>query len=275
MLPGILHKHKSFSSDYVRPRRIDVWLPPGYRADDNRRFPVLYMHDGQNLFDPATAYAGEAWEIDAAIAQLADAGAIPPVIVVGIWNTPLRWPEYMIPAPFNAAPNSAQLRATFAAERGRPPIGDAYLRFIVEELKPFIDAHYRTRPDRAHTFVMGSSMGGLISLAALCTYPEVFGGAGCLSTHWIAAEGILVDYLPEMLPDPGAHRLYFDHGTVTLDAQYPPYQARVDAMMRAAGYTEGKDWITRVFEGAEHSEPAWRERVHIPLTFLLEKDRME
>lgn len=271
-MSGYFHTYDTFKSDYVHPRHIDVWLPPGYKADDSGRFPVLYMHDGQNLFDPATAHGGETWEIDAAIERLANAGTIPPVIVVGIWNTPLRWPEYTIPAPFAAAENSAQLQAAFEAERGSPPIGDAYLRFIVEEVKPFIDAHYRTRPDRAHTFVMGSSMGGLISLAALCTYPDIFGGAGCLSTHWIAEQGILVDYLPQMLPQPGAHRLYFDHGTVTPDAQYPPYQARVDAMMRAAGYTEGKDWITRVFEGAEHSEPAWRARVHIPLTFLLTED---
>jgi predicted alpha/beta superfamily hydrolase len=114
-------------------------------------------------------------------------------------------------------------------------------------------------------------MGGLISLAALCTYPEVFGGAGCLSTHWIAADGIMVDYLPQMLPQPGAQRIYFDHGTVDLDAQYPPYQARVDAIMRAAGYTQGEDWITRTFDGADHSERAWRERAHIPLSFLSAK----
>jgi len=266
---GFLHIYEAFESNYVQPRRVDVWVPPGHACDRNQRFPVLYMHDGQNLFNPQTSTIGVAWNIDTAVARLVDAGTIPEMIVVGAWSTSLRWPEYMIPGPFDAAENGAQLRAAFEAERGSPPIGDAYLRFIVEELKPFIDARYRTKPDRAHTFVMGSSMGGLISLAALCTYPEVFGGAGCLSTHWVAAEGIMVDYLPEILPEPDAHRIYFDYGTETLDAQYPPFQARVDAHMRAAGYTEGEDWITRKFEGAEHSERAWRKRVHIPLTFLL------
>jgi predicted alpha/beta superfamily hydrolase len=269
MTPATFRSHEDFDSDYVQPRQVDIWLPPGYSDDEDRRYPVLYMHDGQNLFSGATSYGGKAWEVDAAIERLLAEDAIPGVIIVGIWNTELRWPEYMIPAPFENVWCGAQLRAAFETERGSPPIGDAYLRFIVEELKPFIDERYPTRPDRDHTLVMGSSMGGLISIAALCTYPEVFGGAGCLSTHWVAAEGIMVDYLPEVLPPPGDHRIYFDHGTVALDAQYPPYQARVNAHVRAAGYTEGEDWITRSFEGADHSESAWRERVHIPLRFLL------
>lgn len=264
---GTLEHYADFPSQHIAARHVDVWLPPEYQ-DSAVPHPVLYMHDGQNLFEPSIAYGGEIWEIDAAITRLMHARVIPGIMVVGIWNTPLRWPEYMIPAPFEAAENSAELRATFKAEHGSPPMGDAYLRFIVEELKPFIDSRYRTQPDRQHTFLMGSSMGGLISLAALCTYPEVFGGAGCLSTHWVAADGIMVDYLPQMLPQPGAQRIYFDHGTVDLDAQYPPYQARVDAIMRAAGYTQGENWITRTFDGADHSERAWRERVHIPLTFL-------
>lgn len=264
---GTLKRYPDFSSAHVMSRNVDVWLPAGYH-DATGAYPVLYMHDGQNLFDPATSYAGEAWEIDAALARLVAAGTIPKIIVVGIWNTPLRRPEYMLPAPFDSLWCGQQLRAAFEVRHSHAPMGDAYLRFIVEELKPFIDARYCTQPEREHTYVMGSSMGGLISIAALCTYPGIFGGAGCLSTHWVAMDGLLVDYLPEVLPPPGDHRIYFDHGTATLDAQYPPYQARVDETMRAAGYTQGKDWITRVFEGAEHSERAWRERVHIPLAFL-------
>jgi predicted alpha/beta superfamily hydrolase len=262
-----LDHHPDFPSENIAARHVDVWLPLGY-DDRAAPHPVLYMHDGQNLFDPALSYGGEGWEIDTAIEALVQTVTIHAPIVVGVWNTPLRWPEHLIPAPFEAADNSAELRAAFEAEHGSPPMGDAYLRFLVRELKPFIDGRYRTQPDREHTFIMGSSMGGLISIAALCSYPEVFGGAGCLSTHWVATDGILVDYLPQMLPQPGAQRIYFDHGTITLDAQYPPYQARVDAIMRTACYTEGQDWITRIFEGADHSERAWRERAHIPLTFL-------
>ena len=97
----------------------------------------------------------------------------------------------------------------------------------------------------------------------------MFGGAGCVSTHWPAGENMLVDYMGSHLPQPGAHKLYFDYGTATLDELYEPFQQRMDAHLQAAGYTQGKDWITRKFEGAEHNEAAWRVRVEIPLRFLL------
>jgi enterochelin esterase-like enzyme len=150
-----------------------------------------------------------------------------------------------------------------------PSVADAYLAFLVDELKPFVDAGYRTLPDQTHTFVMGSSMGGLISLYALTEYPQAFGGAGCLSTHWPAGGAGLVDYFGEVLPAPGAHKLYFDFGTETLDHTYEPFQTRLDGHLRRAGYTPGRDWLTRKFPGADHSESAWRERVHLPLEFLL------
>ncbi|MDW8466083.1 MAG: alpha/beta hydrolase-fold protein [Chloroherpetonaceae bacterium] len=148
---------------------------------------------------------------------------------------------------------------------------DNYLRFLVEELKPFIDSTYRTRPEQSHTFIMGSSMGGLISLYAICEYPHIFGGAACLSTHFPAADGAVIEYMKSHLPDPATHKIYFDYGTETLDAQYEPYQQRADAVMRQRGFIEGKNWITRKFPGDEHSERAWRKRVHIPLLFLLGK----
>lgn len=110
-------------------------------------------------------------------------------------------------------------------------------------------------------------MGGLISLYALEQYPHLFGGAGCLSTHWPTGEEMLVDYLGAHLPQAGAHRLYFDFGTATLDWNYEPFQRRMDEHLRAAGYREDVDWMTRKFEGAEHNEAAWRARVHIPLEF--------
>ena len=117
--------------------------------------------------------------------------------------------------------------------------------------------------------MMGSSMGGLISLYALCAYPDLFAGAGCLSTHWPAADGLVIDNLATALPPAGSHLFYFDFGTLGLDADYEPYQQRVDAIMAAAGYTAGRDWLTRKFSGATHNEGAWSARVHIPLQFLL------
>jgi predicted alpha/beta superfamily hydrolase len=148
-------------------------------------------------------------------------------------------------------------------------ISDRYLAFLVEELKPFIDASYRTLPDRADTYIMGSSMGGLVSQYAMSRYPDVYGGAGCVSTHWPAGDGIALEDFAAHLPDPATHKYYFDFGTATLDASYEPYQRRADEMLRKAGYVEGRNWITRKFEGAEHSEKAWRLRMDEPLQFLI------
>ena len=156
-----------------------------------------------------------------------------------------------------------------------PPIarrdlrGDAYLRYLIGQLKPAIDRDFRTLPGRDDTFVMGSSMGGLISLYAIARYPHVFGGAAALSTHWPAADGAMVDWFAAHLPDPRDHRLYLDHGTATLDAGYRPYEERMDAALRRGGYVEGRNWMSRVYPGAEHSETAWKARADVPLTFLL------
>jgi predicted alpha/beta superfamily hydrolase len=258
--------HADLVSRFVETRNVDVWLPPGYTLEDGRRYPVIYMHDGQNLFEPKTALSGVDWGIDRAIVRLASEGRLREAIVVGIWNTDRRYQEYMPQKPLELSGRSSE----FAAQAGGEALSDAYLRFIVQELKPFVDRAYRTLPERGSTFVMGSSMGGLISLYALCEYPESFGRAGCLSTHWPAGEGAVIEYLRRALPRPGRHRICFDHGTETLDASYVVPQRQVDAVMRAAGYREGVDWVTCRFPGAEHSERAWRERVHIPLLFLLE-----
>jgi predicted alpha/beta superfamily hydrolase len=258
---GVLRRYREFPSDYVAARNIDVWIPPEYEEPSSRRFPVIYMHDGQNLFDPQSSFIGVDWGIDEAMRDLTAARRARAAIVVGIWNTPQRSQEYMPQRALEMLP--VQLR------RRRNPLSDRYLKFLVEEVKPFIDDHHRTLTDRENTFVMGSSMGGLISLYAVCEYPRLFAGAGCLSPHWPAAGGVVVDYLQQALPEAGDHKLYFDYGTRTVDALYEPYQEEADQIIRAKGYTRGEDWLTLKFEGAEHGERAWRERVHIPLAFLL------
>jgi len=266
---GTLHHHPSFASRFVDARPVDVWLPPGYAAQgEARRLAVIYMHDGQNLFDPQKAYAGVDWGIREAIVRLAQAGAIRQAIVVGIWNTEKRWHEYM-PQKAVDMPEAAHLREALAEHQEGDVISDHYLRFMVEEVKPFIDSEYRTLPGPENTAVMGSSMGGLASLYALCEYPDTFGQAACLSTHWPAAGEALIAYLARALPPSGQHRLYFDYGTEDIDAPYEPYQIQADAIMTAAGYRQGIDWMTCKFPGAGHSERAWRERVHIPVQFLL------
>lgn len=263
-----LDRYPDFKSRWVASREVDVWLPPTYASHPDARFPVIYMQDGQNLFDPKTSYGGVSWSIDDAMLRLIAAHKTDGAIVVSIWNTPARFAEYMPQKAVRGDAASTGLPGFPAIPVARLE-GDAYLRFMVRELKPFVDERYRTAPNRDHTFAMGSSMGGLISLYAVLEYPDVFGGAACLSTHWPAADGRTIDYLAAHLPPAGTHKLYFDYGTATLDAEYGPYQQRADAVLRRAGYVEGRDWITRKFPGAEHSEKSWRQRVDIPLAFLL------
>jgi predicted alpha/beta superfamily hydrolase len=262
-----IETYPKFDSKFVRVRRVDVWLPPGYGEDNGRFYPVLYMHDGQNLFDPSTSYTGIPWAVDKAILKLGDQDAIQVPIVVGVWNTVLRFEEYLPEKLFNG--NYETVNEDFVDKRHGKPLSDNYLKFLVTELKPFIDETYRTLREPEQTCIMGSSMGGLISLYALCEYPEIFGGAGCVSTHWPVVSDVILPYLADNLPVPGSHKFYFDFGTETLDALYEPYQQKIDAFMAQAGYSQDVDLMTRKFEGADHSEQSWQERVDIPLGFLL------
>ena len=265
---GDVHRHAYMPSQFIEPRHVDVWVSPGFGTDAATRHPVIYMQDGQNLFDPALANTGVDWGVAEAITRLHTEQQLPAPIVVGVWCTAQRRREYMPQKPLEM-PTARALSVRFAREYEGPPSSDAYLRFLVEELKPFIDASYPTLPDQPSTFIMGSSMGGLLSLYALIEYPHTFGGAGCLSTHWPIGGSLLVDALGAALPPPATHKLYFDFGTATLDADYEPYQRRMDSWMAAAGYTLGQNWLTEKFAGAEHTESAWRARVHISLQFLL------
>jgi predicted alpha/beta superfamily hydrolase len=256
---GTVERFENFPSRLVEARTVDVWLPPGYARDKSRRYPVVYMQDGQNLFDPSVSYIGVDWGVDETMTRLIAQGAVEPAIIVGVWNSPHRVAEYMA-------------QKAVADTAGRDTLlADRYLEFLVTELRPLIDSAYRTLRKPEATFIMGSSRGGLVSAYAVCEYPEIFGGAGCVSTHWVAWDGAALPYLQTHLPDPATHKFYFDYGTATLDSLYEPYQLRVDAIMAAGGYTSGRNWMTRKFDGAEHSERSWRERVDVPLTFFLQK----
>ena len=272
---GRLERIADFPSRYVAPRHVDVWLPPGY--DGTRRHAVLYMHDGQMLFDPTTTWNHQAWRVDAVAAPMIAAGALRDFMVVGPWNGgAARHAEYY-PQGFLEHLEPPALRDKFVAEalQGRPRADD-YLRFLVEELKPAIDARYATRSGREDTCVMGSSMGGLISIYALLSHPEVFGAAAALSTHWIgsferntelpaAALAWLRGHLPA---DPARVRLYMDRGTTELDALYDKSQPLVDALLKERGLGE-PGWVSKVYPGKGHNEVAWSERLPVPLRFLL------
>jgi enterochelin esterase-like enzyme len=270
----------SVESAHVQARNVSIWLPPGYEAGEGRH-PVLYMHDGQNLFDASRTPFGE-WCVDEHLVRLIDKGEVRAPIVVGMWNTPLRRLEY-VPADLVGALPASE-RADLIGLYGGEPLSDAYLRFLVEDLKPRIDATFRTLPGRDDTVISGSSMGGLISLYAVMKHPEVFSAAACLSTHWPlrierldapaldAFRTTLVEtwtrVVRDGLPAGHDHRLYFDRGDETLDQFYAFFQDRIDATIRGAGW--GPDRFTSlVFPGAEHNERSWNQRLDVPLTFLL------
>jgi enterochelin esterase-like enzyme len=232
------------NSKYADPRRVVVWLPRRY-SRRGPKYAVLYMHDGQNLFDKATAGYGMEWEIDEHLSQLIADKKVRPTIVVGIWNTPKRLQEYVPSKAFATLP--PDYRGKVKALYGGDPLSDGYLKFIVRELRPIVDRKFNVKTDRANTVIMGSSMGSLISLYAIDEYPQVFGGAGMMSTHWplvINPDGKPLSdqdyevvsstferYLAPALPNPRTHKLYFDYGSETLDAAYQRYQNRVDMVV--------------------------------------------
>lgn len=272
-LEGTLIHLESFPSAFIEARPVDVWLPEGYDVKSVDRYAVIYMHDGQFLFDhPTSPYHGTVWmwDVDKAMTRLLAEQKIRPAIVVSIWNLPgtKRRTEYMPQKPVTEEAARA-LKAEDSDVTREAISSDNYLRFLVEELKPFVDDNYRTRPDSANTFIIGSSMGGMISAYAIAEYPNVFGGAACMSTHFSMAGGIVLDWYATHWPNAGTNRVYFDYGTETLDADYEPYQLQMDDVMRAKGFQENVDWMTRKYEGHDHSPKYWRERLHIPLEFLL------
>jgi predicted alpha/beta superfamily hydrolase len=228
-------------------RDLLVYLPPSYGRGD-RRYPVIYMHDGQNLFDRATSF-GEEWEVDQTLEEVSGEGLEP--IVVGIPNTDGRLDEY---SPFHDRKHD---------QGGR---GDDYLDFIVQTVKPIVDRDFRTRPERECTGIAGSSMGGLISLYAFFRRSDVFGFAGVMSPAlWFGGRGIF-DYVKSRQHVPG--RIYLDIGTnegpeALNDAR------RMKALLEEKGYRTGRDLLFFVEMGGRHNERAWARRLHHTLRFLL------
>lgn len=257
----------------IAPRAVDVWLPPGFAPGQGHA--VLYMHDGQMLFDPAITWNGQSWQMAQTASALIAQRRVRPFIVVAIWNTPARFAEYFPQRILDHLPDGPARFALFDVALKSQPLANAYLRFIVNALKPLIDKRYQPATDAANTVIAGASMGGLISMYALTEYPRVFGGAACVSTHWIGGVGhdqaiadASVAYLRQRLPAPGQHRIYMDRGTAELDARYKDAQPMIDAVMRERGFA-APQFVSRVFEGAGHNETAWAARLAEPLVHLL------
>jgi predicted alpha/beta superfamily hydrolase len=264
-----LQPKEQAESRFVPARTIQVWLPPGY-AGNRARYPVIYLHDGQNVYDEPAPFSGTSWKVHHALAKAIAERRVRPAILVAVWNNDNRLGEYMPEAALAGAPQAASEPGKDLF-RGLPlkrekVAGDAYLRFLAEELKPRIDARYRTLKGPRDTFLMGSSMGGLISAYALVRYPRVFGGCGCLSTAWPVGGGFAADWFIGKLAGLKRRRLYFDYGTGTDDGAIGPDQIRVDAAAKAAGL---QSYRSLSWPGHKHTESAWAERVHVPLEFLL------
>ena len=272
---GRLDTYVDFPSENVPARTVRVWVPEDY--DAAQRYDVLYMHDGQMLYDGTVSWNGQEWGVDEAMDSLIRQGAIRPTIVVGVdYNGDNRIGEYCPDDIRELLPEGHDIYEAFE-ERGND-----YLRFLVEELKPFIDSTYSTYTDYAHTWVMGSSCGGLISSYALCKYPEVFGGAACMSTHCTLAypnpahpdKEVMAAYREYLRTHlvPNARLLYMDQGTLTLDHFYQDAQAAINEMLRAEGWDEAH-FVYRLYPGHAHCEDDWQARLDEPLKFLLHAER--
>lgn len=242
-----------YSPQLGNRRDILVYLPPSY-AKSNQRYPVVYMHDGQNLFDDATSYAGE-WRVDETLEELAEEGL--EAIVVGIPNKGReRLNEY---SPF--------MDPKYGGGKG-----DAYVRFIVEVIKPIIDRDYRTLPQPQHTSVAGSSMGGFISLYALYRFPQVFGNAGVISPAFWFAERELFTYVQEQGKAPG--RVYMDVGffesslDIVGSEQYLQDVRDMNQLLQQQGFAD-PDYLYLEDPKGRHNEADWARRLPDILRFLL------
>lgn len=259
-LTGDMRVHKSFHSTILNnDRDVIVYLPSNYDATQHTRYSVLYLHDGQNLFDGATSFIpGQEWRVDETAQALIAAGKIEPLIIVGIYNA-----------------GKERINEYTPAEDAKYKMGgkaDLYGRMLVEELKPFIDSHYRTKKDARHTGLGGSSLGGLVSLYLALKYPKVFGRAAVVSPSVWFANKQIVHYV-EALPKKPKVRIWMDSGTkeggTPEEAQQTVNDARLlrDTLIKK-GWQVGKDLDYFEAEGALHNEVAWAARVERILTFL-------
>ncbi len=262
---GDLRRHRDFRSEALgNTRSLLVYLPPGYEESPEARYPVLYMHDGQNLFDAATSFIGVEWNVDETVTRMVQDGQVRPLIVVGVENTSQRAFEYT-PVPDRVRGGGG---------------GDLYARFLVEEVKPFIDETYRTMPDAAHTGIMGSSFGGLASVYTAWKYPNVFSRVGAMSTSYGWAGGHILGFVESNDPPPGA-RVWADMGT----AEYPgdsdgdgvpdimEQHRRFRDVLLAKGMTLPGTLAYVEDEGAVHNERAWAARFPRALRHLFPAGR--
>ena len=273
---GNLWRANIFSPELNETIKVDVWTPNGYTT--SKKYPVVYMHDGQNLFDANSTWNHQAWEIDSVMGMLIAENKICPAVVVGIHSVDTTRIGDLMPERVVEMTPPGEVRDFIDMMCRGQYRADEYLSFIVNTLKPIIDTHFSTLTDRKSTSIMGSSMGGLISIYGVTEYPEVFGAAVCMSTHWTGAIGDNADfptamkyYLMDNFPRNGDYLLYFDNGDCSYDSQYIPAYESMNRLFDFLGYHEGEKLKKGIFQGHSHSEQSWSQRVAIPLEFILSK----
>jgi predicted alpha/beta superfamily hydrolase len=248
-LKGNFRYHRAMQPEGLKERDVIVWLPPGYDSTD-KRYPVIYLQDGQNLFDVSTSAFGNEWRVDETADSMVRAGTIPPVIIVGINNTSDRSDEYL-PWKKNAA----------------------YKNFLVHKLKPFIDSAYRTKKDAANTIVGGSSAGGIFAFMIVWEYPRVFSKAICMSPAFVSPDGFKdkFDYVinvREAEQRPKKVFFYIDNGGRDLDKLLQPGVDQMISALAQKRYRGGKDYVFIRDEAATHNEAAWANRLPYALKRL-------
>lgn len=272
---GSVHRHYIYSPQLNDTVTIDVWTPRGYNPERQRKYPVIFMHDGQNLFDSATTWNHQAWDIDNVADSLIAIGEIEAPIVVGIHSVQATRVTDL--APQKPIEEDTLLMHQFTSAFGNSTLrGDAYANFMANTLLPWASAEYNIAQTPDRISVMGSSMGGLMSIYALCRYPQIFGNAACLSTHWIGIVGqpnnfpeAMRRYLRQNIPVDGKHSIYLDRGTKSLDSLYAADQDSIIYILHTKGYREPYTMMTLTDSAGSHEEASWKRRVHIPLCFLL------
>jgi predicted alpha/beta superfamily hydrolase len=258
---GNIRMHVGFHSTLLNnDRNLAVYLPPGYDDNPDKRYPVLYMQDGQNLYDTATSFAGVEWNADETAEQLINEGKIEPVIIVAVYNSPDRTEEY---TPMQVSESDPVARGVY------------YGWFVAYEVKRFIDKTYRTLPDREHTAIAGSSLGGLIALDTARAHNDVFGACAAVSPALWSAEGELLSQWTADNDWMKGTRFWIDMGEGETE-DYPageavPHLQTLAATMQSAGLVKGQDYQETVFEGEEQNEAAWSKRFGQVLTYLYGK----
>jgi predicted alpha/beta superfamily hydrolase len=244
-ITGTVEYHRNFPAKDLRPRDVIVWLPPDYYSDTKIYYPVLYMHDGQNIVDPSTSTFHVDWQIDEAADSLIKQELIEPIIIVGIYNTTDRNSEYC-----------------------ESDTGYAYMDFIVDSLKPFIDRNYRTKPDRNNTANGGGSLGGLISFILAWEYSDVFSKSLCFSPAFKVDQYDFVDNVLAYTGNKKDIKLFIHNGDNELDTRL---QFGVDEMLEALnrrGFKKEFDYIYIKSKNSQHGERDWAKNISSALIYF-------